>query len=83
MKAEKEETTCLLEQARKGSVKTSIQVPGKGIPDRCPVVPVPKGTGERTGEETCEQKTKQAGKRPPNCRQYCPHREGVNKSRTY
>ena len=37
MKAEKEETTCLLDVAGKGSVKTSVQVPVKGITDRSPV----------------------------------------------
>ena len=37
MMAEKEETTCLLEIAGKGSVKTSVQVPEKGITDRSPV----------------------------------------------
>ena len=43
MKAE-EEATCLLEIAGKGSIKTSIQVPGKGVTDRCPVhKPVIKG----------------------------------------
>ena len=50
MKAEKEETTCLLDIAGKGSVKTSIQVPVKGITDRCPVhKPVIKvGKGKRS-----------------------------------
>ena len=48
MKAEKEETTCLLEIAGKGSVKTSVQVPGKGITDRSPVhKPVIKGGKEK------------------------------------
>ena len=44
MKAEKEETTCLLDIAGKGSVKTSIQFPVKGKTDMCPVhKPVIKG----------------------------------------
>ena len=44
MKAEKEDTTCLLNIAGKGSVKTSVQVPEKGITDRSPVhKPVIKG----------------------------------------
>ena len=44
MKAEKEETTCLLDIAGKGSDKTSIKVPVKGIKDRSPVhKPVIKG----------------------------------------
>ena len=37
IKAEKEETTCLLDIAGKGRVKTSVQVPVKGITDRPPV----------------------------------------------
>ena len=37
MKAEKEDTTCLLNIAGKGSVKTSVQVPVKGITDTSPV----------------------------------------------
>ena len=37
MKAEKEETTCLLDVAGKGSVKASVQVPVKGIKDKSPV----------------------------------------------
>ena len=37
MKAEKEETTCLLGVAEKGSVKTSVKVPVKTIADRLPV----------------------------------------------
>ena len=50
MMAEKEETTCLLEIAGKGSVKTSVKVPKKGITDRSPVhKPVIKGgKGERS-----------------------------------
>ena len=44
MKAEKEKTTCLLDIAGKGSVKTSVKVSVKGITDRCPVhKPVIKG----------------------------------------
>ena len=44
MKAEKEDTTCLLNIAGKGSVKTSVQVPVKGITDRSSVhKPVIKG----------------------------------------
>ena len=31
MKAEKEETTCLIDIKQRGSVKTSVQVPAKGI----------------------------------------------------
>ena len=37
MKAEKEDTTCLLNIAGKGSVKTSVTVPVKGITDMSPV----------------------------------------------
>ena len=37
MKAEKEDTICLLNIAGKGSVKTSVQVPVKGITDTSPV----------------------------------------------
>ena len=36
MKAEKEETTCLLDVAGNGSVKTSVQVLVKGIKDTSP-----------------------------------------------
>ena len=37
IKAEREETTCLLDVAGKGSVKTSAQVPVKGIKSMSPV----------------------------------------------
>ena len=37
MKAEKEETTCLLDVSGKDSVNTSVQVPVKGITYRSPV----------------------------------------------
>ena len=37
MKAEKEDTTCLLNIAGKGSVMTFFQVPVKGITDTSPV----------------------------------------------
>ena len=37
MKAEKEDTTCLLNIAGKGSVKTSVKIPVKGITDTSPV----------------------------------------------
>ena len=37
MKAEKKETTCLLDLSGKSSVKTSAQVPVKGITDTSPV----------------------------------------------
>ena len=37
MKAEKEDTTCLLNIAGKGSVKTSVQVSVKGTRDTSPV----------------------------------------------
>ena len=50
MKAEKKETTYLLDVAGKGSVKTSVQVPVKYITDRSPVhKPVIKrGKGKRS-----------------------------------
>ena len=48
MKAEKEETTCLLDVAGKGSVRTSVKVPVKGITDKSPVhKPVIKGGKEK------------------------------------
>ena len=37
MKAEKEGTTCLLDITGKGSVKTIVQIPVKGITYRSPV----------------------------------------------
>ena len=37
MKAEPEETTCLLDVAGKCSVKTSVKVPVKGITDKSAV----------------------------------------------
>ena len=43
MKAEKAETTCLLDVAGKGSVKTSVQLPVKGIKDKSPVIKDDKG----------------------------------------
>ena len=36
MKAGKEETTCLLDVAEKGSVKAFVQIPLKGIKDESP-----------------------------------------------
>ena len=35
--AEKDETTCLIDVTQRGSVKTSVQVPVKGITDTSPV----------------------------------------------
>ena len=44
MKAEKEETTCLLEIEEKDCVRTSVKVPVKGITDKLPFQePVIKG----------------------------------------
>ena len=44
IKGEKEETTCLLDIPGKGSFKTCVKVPVKGITDRSPVnKPVIKG----------------------------------------
>ena len=47
IKAKKEKTTCLLDVAGKGSVKTSVQFPMKGITDMCavhkPVIKSAKG----------------------------------------
>ena len=50
MMAEKEETTCLLDIAGKGSFKTSVQVPVKWMKDKSAVQePVIKdGRGERS-----------------------------------
>ena len=50
MKAEKDETTCLIDVTQRGSVKTSVQVPMKGTEDKSPVQePVMKvGKGERS-----------------------------------
>ena len=50
MKAEKEEKTCQLDVVRRGSVKTSVQVPKKGITDKSEVQePVIKdGKGKRS-----------------------------------
>ena len=46
-KAEKEETTCLMDITGKGSVKTFVQVPVKGITDKSrvhkPVIKEGKG----------------------------------------
>ena len=50
MKVEKKETTCLLDIAGKGSVKTSVQVPVKGITDRSSVhkLVITGGKGKRS-----------------------------------
>ena len=50
MKAEKEETTCLIDVTQRGSVKTSVQVPVKGIKDKSPVQEpvITDGKGERS-----------------------------------
>ena len=51
MRAEKEETTFLLDIADKGSVRTSVKVPVKGITDKSPVhEPVTKGC---KGKRSC------------------------------
>ena len=58
MKAEKEETTCLLDIAGKGSVKTSVQVPVKGITDRSPVhKPVKRVLGEKEAATWMEERS--------------------------
>ena len=50
MMAEKEETTCLIDVTQRGSVKTSVQVPVKGITDKSPVQEpvITDGKGERS-----------------------------------
>ena len=50
MRAEKENTTCLLDISGKGSVTTSVQVPVKGITNRSPVhkLVIKGGKGKRS-----------------------------------
>ena len=62
MKAEKKETTCLLDVAGKGSVKTSVQVPVKDITVHKPVIKGGKGkkklpVGCRKEKCSCKRKS--------------------------